>query len=156
MIELSDTHRRARLRSRESVARWRIESASWVGWLYGVNGAVGAIWGLFRGVAQRSPAVLVGAALTVAICAGMAWGIHRMRQGSRRAAVAVVGCATLFSVIGILSRGFGVIDLVALGALINGAYGVFELARVRRDSSLVPPAPPRRSLARVGLWGHGD
>lgn len=151
MIELTDTHRRARLRGRESVARWRIESASWVGWLYGLSGALVAVAGVVGGVVKRSPAIFVAAGVNVAICAGMAWGIYRMRAGSRAAAVSVVGFGVLTSALAAVAHRFGVIDAVALAALVNGAYGVFELARVRRDAALVPPAPPRARLTRAGV-----
>ncbi len=140
MHDPTDTHRRARLRGREAVARWRIESASWVGWLYVVN----ALVVLLVGVATRAPGSLLAGAVTVGVSAAMTYGIHRMRQGSRGAAIAVVGAALLMS----LSRGlagFGVLDAIVLALLANGAWGVFGLARVRRDAEHVPPAPMTRA-----------
>ena len=138
MTALTDTHRRAALRGRESVARWRIESASWVGWLYVLNGIVVLTIGAVKGTAT-SIAVAAGG---VGVAAAMVYGIQRMRRGSRVAACAVVGFA-LFSV---LTKGLGeinVLDAIVLALLANGAWGVFQLAEVRRDAAHVPPAPMR-------------
>ena len=137
----TDTPRRARLRSRGSIGRWRIESASWVGWLFAVN----ALVGLLVGVATRTAPGLLVAAVTIGITAAMVYGIHRMRQGSRTAACVVLGAALLIS----LARGIAeldVFDAIVIALLANGAWGVFQLARVRRDAEHVPPAPVTRAV----------
>ena len=137
MHDPTDTHRRARLRGREAVARWRIESASWVGWLYVVN----AITAVLIGIAGHTPRSLLVSAGVLAVASAMIYGIHRMRQGSRLAACSVVGAALLMSLVRGLGGGINVLDAIVLALLANGAWGVFQLAGVRRDAEHVPPAP---------------
>ncbi len=133
MPDPTDTHRRASLRGREAVARWRIESASWVGWLFAVNALVGVL----ISIASRTALGLRVAAGIICVTAVLVYGIHRMRQGSRAAACAVVGAVLLMS----LGSGINLFNAIVLALVANGAWGVFQLARVRRDAEHVPPAP---------------
>ena len=141
MSDSTDTHRRARLRGREAVARWRIESASWVGWLFAVNSLVG----LLVGIASRTRQGLAASAGIVGVTAVLVYGIHRMRQGSRVAACAVVAAVLLMT----LASGIDLFNAIVLALLVNGAWGVFQLARVRRDAAHVPPPEVREVRVRV-------
>ena len=152
MTELTDTHRRAALRGRESVARWRIESGVWSGRLYGVFYGVLAIIPLLSGGKEM---LRWGAALYfVILAAGILVTTEQMKRGSRLAACLLFGLFAAAKVSAWLmqgqSLGSGLLWTVLIaGGLANGIWGTFELAAVQRDALRVPPAPPREPRARL-------
>lgn len=149
MTEITDTHRRASLRGRESVARWRIESGVWSGRLFSVLYAVLSILPLLR----REGPDWVGAIAMAIVTAGLLLATQRMKHGSR-----VAGCIllTLFILaklsawlIGGQPLWHGLFwTIVIAGGLMNGVWGTFALAAVRRDAVDVPPAPARSAPSR--------
>lgn len=144
MTEITDTHRRASLRGRESVARWRIESGVWSGRLFSVLYVVLSILPLLR----REGPDWIGAIAMAAVTAGLLFATQRMKHGSR-----VAGCVllTLFILAKLGSWLVGGQPLwhglfwtiVIAGGLANGVWGTFALAAVHRDAANVPPAPAR-------------
>jgi hypothetical protein len=146
VTELTDTHRRARLRGRESVARWRVEGASWVGWLYGLTGVLSVAFGAIGGTG----ASVVGGVVNAGICAAMVFGIHRMRRGSRVAACAVVAVPVVLKLLSAHPLLWSFWDVAVVAVLANGAWGAFQLGAVRRDAAGLPPAPePRVRFGRA-------
>jgi hypothetical protein len=152
--EITDTHRRAALRGRESVARWRIESGVWSGRLYGVFFGVLAILPLLSGGSEQQR---WGDALYfIVLSASILVATEQMKRGSRLAACVLF---TLFAAAKIsawlmqgqpLSSGLVWTVLIA-GGLANGIWGTFALASVNHDALSVPPAPPRDTGARAQL-----
>ena len=146
MTEITDTHRRAKLRGRESVAKWRIESGVWAGRLFAVLYGVLTIFPLLR----RDGPDWASAAVLVVIAAGLLIATERMRHGSRAAACVLLSLF-LAAKLGAWALGGEPLwrgalwSVIILGALANGVWGTFALAAVRRDAALVPPAPPRAS-----------
>lgn len=133
--------RRAELRGREAVARWRIQSAVWGGRLFATLFAVVSVFPLvYSGVPQwRSAAILLTLALAVLVLSE--W----LRRGSRVAAVlllsAVVGAKlrSLLFAHEALTYG-GVWTVILLVATANGVWGAFALAAARRELMQLSPA----------------
>lgn len=145
--DVINTRRRAEIRGRESVARWRIESGVWSGRLFAVIYAVLAILPLLSGgreaIAWESAASWL--VLAVAICIAT----EQMKKGSRGAAsfliaLFVVAKTSAWLLTGqpLWSGAFWTIILA--GGLLNGVWGTFTLASARRDAAHVPPAPARQ------------
>ncbi|MFL5606009.1 MAG: hypothetical protein ACJ8AD_06150 [Gemmatimonadaceae bacterium] len=140
MTEITDTHRRAALRGRESVARWRIESGVWAGRLVGLFYVVTSLLPVLTSRGQLWGVTL----FFLLIAGGILYAAERTRAGSRVAACSLLA----FFVVAKLTDGrplwagalWTVIIVAALG---NGVWGTFALAAARRDALLVPPAPPR-------------
>ncbi|GLC28539.1 hypothetical protein [Roseisolibacter agri] len=150
MTAPTDTHRRAALRGRESVARWRLRGAVWAGGLYTITFAVLSVVPLLEpgGPEWGSLVVMVLATL------GTAWATLRLRRGSRVAACALLGWFVFTKLASWLITGqplwHGAIwTLIIGGALVNGVWGAFELARVARESADVPPAPAYATSRRL-------
>jgi hypothetical protein len=144
MPEITDTHRRAALRGRESVARWRIQGGVWAGRLYTVLFAVATILPLVR----REGPDWFSATLLAVLAAALLFATERMRRGSRVAACALLGLFVAGRLSAWLLAGQpiwnGLLWTVIIGgALANATWGTFALAAVQRDTALVPPAPPR-------------
>lgn len=144
MAEITDTHRRAALRGRESVARWRIESGVWAGRLYAIFFAAMTIFPMLR----RGGPDWASIAVLLLIAAAVLFSTERMRRGDRAAACALLGVFVLAKLAAWLLNGeplwHGLVwTLIIVGALANGVWGTFELAAVRRAAADVPPAPPR-------------
>ena len=142
--EISDTRRRAELRGREAEAQWRIKSAVWAGRLYTLMFVVLSIIPLLR----RGGPDWVSMIILLIIAGGLLFATERMRKGSRAAAISVLGVVILTKLVDWLVAGSPVYAgalwmVIILGALANGVWGTFILARVRREAALVPPAPPR-------------
>ena len=139
---LSDTRRRATARGREAVARWRISSGVWGARLYAALFAVVSIFPIvYSGEPQwKSAAILFVLSLTM--LALSEW----LRRGSRIAAVllvlAVVAAKLRSSLYAHepLSQG-AVWTIIVLAALVNGAWGTFELAASKREASRIPSRP---------------
>ena len=121
MTAPSDTHRRAALRGRASVARWRLRGAVWAGWLYTVAFAVLSVVPLLEpGGPEWSSLVVM-----VLATAGMAYATVRLRDGSRVAACALLGWFVLTKLASWLLGGQplwqgAVWTLIIGGALVNG------------------------------------
>ncbi|HEV7705630.1 MAG TPA: hypothetical protein VGO46_15135 [Gemmatimonadaceae bacterium] len=150
-IEITDTHRRAALRGRESVARWRIESGVWSGRLYGVFYGVLALLPLVSGgIAERR---WVEATMLVLLAASILVATEQMKRGSRLVACLLFAlfAAAQFSEWRTQGRSSlsGVFWAVLIaGGLANGIWGTFALAKVQHDALGVPPAPSREEKAR--------
>ena len=144
MTEPTDTHRRAALRGREAVARWRIKSGVWAGRLFALLFAVVSIVPLLR-----SGAPDWGSAIVLALVAvGVIVAAERMRHGSRLAACVLLALFIVAKLADWLLAGVpwysgALWTLIILGALVNGVWGTFALAGVTRDAASVPPAPSR-------------
>ena len=144
MAEITDTHRRAALRGRASLAEWRIQGGVWAGRLYATLFAVLTIIPLLRRGSPDWASVVVLAVVAVALL----FATERMRRGSRVAACFLLG---LFVVARLGSWLLGgqplwqglIINLLVLGALANAVWGTFALEAVRREAVHVPPAPAR-------------
>lgn len=141
---ISDTRRRAELRGREAEAQWRIKAAVWAGRLYTLMFAVLSIVPLLRrgGPDWGSMVVLL------VFAGGLLFSTERMRKGSRAAAIVVLAMVILTKLADWLIAGTpwyagALWTAIIIGALVNGVWGTMILARVRRDATLVPPAPPR-------------
>jgi hypothetical protein len=146
--EITDTHRRAALRGREAVAQSRITGAVWAGRIYTILFVVLSIVPLLR----RGGPDWASTVVLLLFAAGLLYATERMRRGSRAAAVVllVLFVATkladwLLAHAPLYSGALWTI--IILGALVNGVWGTFALARVRREAALVPPAPPRGERA---------
>ena len=146
MTAPSDTHRRAAIRGRESVAKWRISSGVWAARLFAVLFGVMSVLPLFR----RDGANWIGAAILALIAVWILVASELLRRGSRIAAL-LLFVSFLAAKLGAWLVGGEPIYAGALwtviiaGALANGVWGAFELAAVQRDAALIPPAPPRQS-----------
>lgn len=149
MTEITDTHRRASLRGRESVARWRIESGVWAGRLFTVLYAVLSVLPLLRREGPDWVAAIAMAVMTV----GLLVATQRMKHGSR-----VAGCVLLTGFV-LAKLGDWLLGgqplwrgifwtIVIAGGLVNGVWGTFALAAVRREAASVPPAPARSASSR--------
>jgi hypothetical protein len=142
MTEITDTHRRAALRGRESVARWRIESGVWAGRLLALLYAVLALVPMVASGGRLWGTTI----LFLLIAAGIFYAAERTRAGSRVAACALVAMFVLAKLVDARPLWAGALwSLIILGALANGVWGTFALAATRRDAHLVPPAPARRA-----------
>jgi hypothetical protein len=140
MTEITDTHRRAALRGRESVARWRIESGVWAGRLFALLYTVLAIIPMVAsGGRSWGPTIFF-----LLIAAGIFYASERTRAGSRVAACVLFALFVLAKLVDDRPLWAGALwSLIILGALANGVWGTFALAATRRDALLVPPTPPR-------------
>jgi hypothetical protein len=146
MQEITDTHRRAAIRGREAVAHWRIRSAVWAGRLYAAIFAVLSIVPLFQADQRNWIAVVILVILAIIIL-GLT---ELLRRGSRIAASLLLGAFVLAKLSAWLLGGeplwHGALwTVIIAGALINGVWGTFALASVRRDAATIPPAPNRQS-----------
>jgi len=136
------SRRRAELRGREAVARWRIQSAVWGGRLFAALFAVVSIFPIvYSGVSQwRSAGILL--VLALALLALTEW----LRRGSRIAAVllfAAVIAAKLRSLVYAHEPwSYGAVWIVILlAATANGVWGAFALAAARHEARrLASPA----------------
>jgi hypothetical protein len=144
MTETTDTHRRAALRGREAVARWRIQSGVWAGRLFALLFAVLSILPLLR---QQGPDW--GSAIVLALlAAGIVLAAERMRRSSRLAACLLLVLFVNAKLSDWLLAGVpwwhgALLTVIIAGALTNGVWGTFALVAVQRDAAQVPPAPPR-------------
>jgi hypothetical protein len=144
MSSISDTRKRAELRGREAVAQWRIRAAVWAGRVFAVIVVVTAIVSLVQGGVANWPGVVV----LLLFAAGIAFAAERMKKGSQVAAVLLL-CLFIVAKLGAWWLGgerwyAGALwAVIIIGALINGIWGTFALAQIRREAQLVPPAPPR-------------
>ena len=141
MPPLSDTHRRAALRGREFVARWRIQSGVWAARLFALFVGVTVLFPLLR---QEGPDWLT-AAVVLCLALGLLGGAELVRRGSRVAAVLLVVLYLGLKAVDVASgtpvwHG-ALVSLIVLGALLNGVWGTASLATVQRDALTVPPAP---------------
>jgi hypothetical protein len=141
----TDTQRRARIRSRESVARWRISSAVWGARVFAVILAVLSILPLLR----RDHPDWISTTILVLLALSMFVAGEFLRRGSRTAAILLViafVAAKLLSWLGGDPIYAGALwTIIILGALLNGVWGAFELTAVKREAATVPPAPTRAS-----------
>ena len=140
----SDTHRRAAIRGRESVARWRINSGVWAARLFAVFFAVVSVVPLL----QRAAPNWVGAVILALIAIWILVASELLRRGSRVAALLLLLAFLSAKLANWLVAGDPIYSgllgtVVVIGALANGVWGAFELAAVRREAALIPPAPPR-------------
>ena len=138
----TDTRRRASVRGRQAVARWRISSGVWGARLYAALFAVVSIFPIvYSGEPQwMSAAILLVLALTVLALSEM------LRRGSRVAAVLLVAAVVAAKLRSWLYAreplSHGVVwTIVVLAALMNGAWGAFALAAANREASKIPPRP---------------
>lgn len=150
MIAPSDTHRRAALRGREAVAWWRIASGVWAARLYAAMFAVLSIFPLLN---RDAPDWSGGLTLAV-IGIGLLVASELLRRGNRIAALALFGAFVAAKLATWLVAGVPLYHallwtIVIAGALGNGVWGAFELAAVRREAALIPPAPVRDAPQRA-------
>ena len=144
MSDVSATRRRADVRGRESVARWRIQTGTWAGRALAALTAAPVLFAfLNRGGppwAEGAAQLLVGGLVLVAA--------ERVRRGGRWAAVALLAYFVLEKV----GRAVAGTEPLWSGALVTailvfclaqGVWGTFALARVRREAAEIPPAPAR-------------
>lgn len=146
MTAPSDTHRRAAIRGRESVAQWRIKSGVWAARLFAVLFAALSVLPLLR----RDAPNWLGALILALIAAWILVASELLRRGSRLAAILLFLAFVAAKLGSWLVAGEpiyqgAVWSLIIAGALANGVWGAFELAAVRRDAALIPPVPPRES-----------
>ena len=142
--EITDTHRRAAIRGREAVAQSRITGAVWAGRLYTILFVVLSVAPLLR----RGSPDWMSAIILLLFAAGFLYATERMRRGSRVAATALLAFFVLTKLADWLLGGAPIYagalwTVIILGALVNGVWGTFALAKVRKDAASVPPAPPR-------------
>ena len=142
-VPRSDTHRRADLRGRESVARWRLQTGAWTGRVLAVVFAASGIGPLLRRGGPAWPDVVLGLVLAAAALVLA----QRILRGSRGAAVALLVGYLVAKALMVLAgepwyQGLLVTTVVVFG-LSQGIWGATSLAAVRREAPLVPPAPPR-------------
>jgi hypothetical protein len=142
----SDTHRRAAIRGRQSVALWRINSGVWAARLFAVYFAVMSILPLLQQTAPN----WTGAIILALIAIWLLVASELLRRGSRIAAVLLLVAFLAAKLATWLLGGSPIYSgalwsLIIAGALANGVWGAFELAAVRRQAALIPPAPPRES-----------
>ena len=147
--EITDTHRRAALRGREAVAHWRIKSAVWAGRLYTILFVVLSIVPLLR----RGSPDWGSAIILLLFAGGLLYASERLRAGSRAAAIVLLVLFVLTKLVDWLVGGAPLYagalwTIIILGALGNGVWGTFALAKVRREAELVPPAPARGERVR--------
>ena len=144
MSDVGATRRRAEVRGREAVARWRIQTGTWAGRALAALTAAPVLFAfLDRG---GPPWTAVAAQLLVA---GLVLAAaERVRRGDRWAAVALL----VYFVLEKVGRAVAGTEPLWNGALVaailafclaQGVWGTFALARVRRDAAAVPPAPAR-------------
>ena len=139
----SDTHRRAELRGRESVARWRLKTGTWAGRVLAVVFAASGVMALLRrgGPAWADVVLGLGLAVVALVLA------QRVQHGSRGAAIALlVGYLAVKALMALAGepwyQGLLVTAVLVFG-LSQGIWGATSLAAVQRDAATVPPAPPR-------------
>jgi hypothetical protein len=150
MTAPSDTHRRAKIRGRESIAQWRIKSGVWAARIFAVMIGVVTILPLVR---QSGPDWIT-AAVFVLLTAGILFAAQKMSGGNRTAACIVLG---LFIAVKLADWLFtdqpvwnGLLwTVVIFGGMCNGVWGTFSLAQVKRDALLVPPAPETSAKKRI-------
>jgi membrane-bound ClpP family serine protease len=142
MTDATAARRRAELRGREAVARWRITSGVWAGRIYAAFFVALALIALERsGRDWPSAIILLVTAGAVLLAA------ERMRQGSRAAALALLGLfvgakVTAWFISGQPIWTGALWSLILGGAMVNGIWGAFVLARVRAESSTREESSP--------------
>jgi hypothetical protein len=150
MTAPTDTHRRAAIRGREAVAQWRIKSGVWAARLFAVLFAVISVLPLLR----RDAPDWVGGIIVAVIAVAILVASQMLSRGNRIAAIVLV---TAFAGAKLASwlvakepiyQG-ALWTVIIAGALANGVWGAFELAAVRRDAALIPPAAPRDAARPV-------
>ena len=152
---LTDTHRRAELRGRESVARWRLATGVWAGRVLAVVLAASGVLALVRhgGPAWGDVLVGIGCAIVALVLA------QRIRHGSRPAAIALlVGYPAIKGLMALAGEPWyqGLLVTVAIiFGLSQGIWGATSLAAVQREAALVPPAPAKRAPESVTGQEHG-
>jgi hypothetical protein len=147
--QVTDTHRRAKLRSREAEAQWRIKSGVWAGRLYTVLFVALSIAPLL----SRGGPDWISTIVLLVFAAGLLFSTERMRKGSRAAAVAVLAIVALTKLADWLLFGApwyagALWTVIIVGALVNGVWGTMILAEVRRDAASIPPAPARPGMSQ--------
>lgn len=150
MTAPSDTHRRAEIRGRESLAQWRIKSGVWAARVFAAMIGFVTILPLVR---QTGPDWITAGVFFV-FAAGLVFAGQKMTKGSRAAACIVL---VLFVVVKVTDWIFadqpiwnGLIwNVVIFGAMCTGVWGTFSLAQVKRDALLVPPAPEGTGKKRI-------
>lgn len=148
--ETSDTHRRAKIRGRESIAQWRIKSGVWASRIFAVMIGVVTILPLVR---QTGPDWIT-AAFFVAVTLGILFAGYKMSAGNRAAACIVLGLFLLVKLSDWTVGGQPVWNgllwtVIIFSALCNGVWGTFRLAQVKKDALLIPPAPELTGKKRV-------
>ena len=138
--DASATRRRAELRGRESVARWRLQTGAWGARAYAVLLSVPALGALlWSGPANGALFVAsltfagVALALSFAVARGRRWaagGVLAFYATDRLTTVALVGP-------GVLTQGL-LIHVALVFCLVQGVWGAFSLAAVERDRPNVP------------------
>lgn len=151
MIELTDTHRRAALRGRESVARSHIAGAVWAGRVFAILFAALTVLPLIFG---RDDA-WADAILYSVLCIAVLYVTSRLSTGSKPAAISLLTLyvATKLADWLLLQQPLynGLLwTVILVGAFCNGVWGTFALSAVKRDSALVPHAPPRGHARATG------
>lgn len=146
MTASSDTHRRAEVRGRLSVAMWRINSGVWAARLFAVIFVVFSILPLLR----RETPNIAGTITLALIAIWLLVGSELLRGGSRPASVLLLVAYIAAKLASWLVTGAPIYSgwlwtFVMGGAFVNAVWGTFELEAVRRAALLVPPAPPRPS-----------
>jgi len=146
VTEISDTRRRAELRGRESVARWRIKTGLWAGRVLAAMTVLPILLSFTR-TGGPSTTTVVSQLIYGAI---VLFAAERAGRGGRWAAAFLLGLfllnLALISAIGAQSLTDGIVLKLAITfCLAQGVWGTFALARVQRDALLVPPAPPREA-----------
>ena len=138
--QLDATRRRAELRGRAAVARWRSASAVWGARLYAALFAVVSVFPIvYSGERQwKSAGILF--VLSLILLALSEW----LRRGSRVAALLLVSALVAAKLVSWLyaheplSRG-AVWTVIVLAALANGVWGTFSLAAAEREAATIPP-----------------
>jgi hypothetical protein len=98
---------------------------------------------------RRDHADWVSATILALLALSILVGGEFLRRGNRVVAILLVlafVAAKLLSWLGGDPIYAGALwTLIIFGALLNGVWGAFELAAVRREAATVPPAPTRAS-----------
>src|SRR2546423_763700 len=134
MVDPTGTRHRANLRSRESVAHWRLKSGAWGARVYAAVLAVPAL----GAVLWTGPATGFTIAWSLALALIMLAISFRIAQGRRWAAVAVLVAFVLDKVIAILIGGIStifnglVVSLIIGFTLTQGVWGAYALRSVER------------------------
>jgi hypothetical protein len=148
---ITDTHRRAALRGREAVAQWRIKGAVWAGRIFAL--VIVVVWG--ASLLRKGGPDFLSVVVLALLAAGLLFAAEKVRHGSRAASVVLL---LLFVLIKLLDWLGGtpiytgaLWAIIIVGALVNGVWGTFALARIRRDAELIPPAPLRGERVPSGM-----
>ncbi len=144
MAAITDTHRRAAIRGREAVAQSRLRGAVWAGRLFAALFAVLTIYPLLDGARANWAGVVMLIVLAVIIL-----GLSELLRGGSRIAASLLLAAFVLSKLSAWLVGgepvwHGALwTVIVAGALVNGAWGAFELTAIRREAATLPPAPTR-------------